>query len=315
MTVTQILKKIGMAILIIFTITTIVFFLAKLIPGSPYGSVDKLSEERLNQLNEAYGFNKPVGEQYLIWLQNAVKGDFGDRIFYGTPVVQYEQSKAVNSLTIGFFAVIIGVIGGIFLGLIAGIKQNKFIDNVIVLFMIIISSLPMLVLAPVIQNIFKELNIQSGEQIIPISYSSDNQASLIAPIITLAVPIIVLMTRYTRAETIQYANSTFVQFAKAKGLKNDSIIFEQILPNTLVSTLTFLPGLIMYMLVGSFVVEIVFSVDGLASETVFATANAEYYAIVYLTLIFASISAFSYLLTDVLYSFVDPRIRVGGSHE
>lgn len=311
----QVLKKIGMAFLIVFVITTIVFFLAKLIPGSPYGSLDKLSNERLTQLNEAYGFDKPVYEQYFRWLGNAFRGDFGDRIFFNTPVVQYEQSKVMNSFTIGFFAVIIGVIIGIFFGLIAGIKQNKLMDNFIVLFIIIISSLPMLVLAPVIQNGFKSINIQMGEQIIPTSFSSDNNASLIAPIITLAVPIIVLMTRYTRAETIQHANSTFVQFAKAKGLKKDSIVFEQILPNTLVSTLTFLPGLIMYMLVGSFVVEVIFSVDGLSSEMVQATANAEYFAIVYLTMIFATISAFSYLLTDILYSFVDPRIRIGGKHE
>ncbi len=311
----QVLKKIGMAFLIVFVITTIVFFLAKLIPGSPYGSLDKLSNERLTQLNEAYGFDKPIYEQYFRWLGNAFRGDFGDRIFFNTPVVQYEQSKVMNSFTIGFFAVVIGVIVGIFFGLIAGIKQNKLMDNFIVLFIIIISSLPMLVLAPVIQNGFKSINIQMGEQIIPTSFSSDNNASLIAPIITLAVPIIVLMTRYTRAETIQHANSTFVQFAKAKGLKKDSIVFEQILPNTLVSTLTFLPGLIMYMLVGSFVVEVIFSVDGLASEMVEATANAEYFAIAYLTMIFATISAFSYLLTDILYSFVDPRIRIGGKHE
>lgn len=308
------LKKLLQTILVIFTATTVVFFLAKQIPSTPFGNLEKLTDDQLNRLNEAYGFNAPVIEQYFNWIKDALQGQFGYNIADNKPVQEFVLPKMVTSLRIGLIGVGLGMLMGIVLGLTAGINQNKIIDNIIVIFIIIVSSMPIIILAPVVQNFFKDIKID-GQQLFPISYNSDNPASFIAPIVTMSIPIMVMMARYTRAETVQYTNSTFVEFAKAKGMTSDVILFENILPNTLVSIITFIPGLVLYMLAGSFVIETVFSIPGLGDELIKATSNAEYYTITFLTMIYVSVQAFSYLFTDVLYSYVDPRIRVGGSDE
>ncbi|MDY0394333.1 ABC transporter permease [Virgibacillus halophilus] len=302
-----VLQRILYMVITLFIIASITFFLMKFLPGTPFQNEEKLSEEQVQILNEKYGLDKPIPVQYANYLANIVKGDLGVSFqFDNQPVTDLLINRMGPSLQLGFQAMFIGTIIGIFLGVIAAMFQNTWIDYGSTFLAVLGKSIPSFVFAALLQYY-----IGVKLQWLPVA-SWDGFSSSIMPTIALAIFPIATAARFMRTELIEVLGSDYIQLAKAKGNSRMEVSIKHAVRNALIPIITVLGPMAVGLMTGSMVVEQIFAIPGIGEQFVKSIQTNDFPIIMGTTIFFAFLLTVIILIVDILYGIIDPRIRLAG---
>ncbi|MCD9070398.1 oligopeptide ABC transporter permease [Staphylococcus chromogenes] len=300
------LKRLLYMAISLFIIITITFFLMKLMPGSPFND-EKLSEEQKTMLNEKYGLNDPLPIQYGNYMANVVKGDFGNSFQYDNqPVWDLIKPRLVPSFQMGLFSMVIGVIVGLFLGVIAATRQNTWVDYLATFISVIAISVPSFVLAVLLQYVFAV-----RLQWFPVA-GWEGISTAILPSLALSAVVIATVARYIRAEMIEVLSSDYILLARAKGNSTSRVLYGHALRNALIPVITILVPMLASILTGTLTIENIFGVPGLGDQFVRSITTNDFSVIMAITLLFSTLFIVSIFIVDILYGLIDPRIRLQG---
>ncbi|UTH14446.1 oligopeptide ABC transporter permease [Macrococcus equipercicus] len=305
------LRRLGYMAITLFIITTVTFFLMNLLPGTPYND-EKLSPAQKEIVNEKYGLNDPIGVQYVDYLKKIATGDFGISFQYDNrPVTDIIGPRLGPSAEIGLYAMIIGIIAGILLGVIAAVKQNTWVDYIATLFSVLAISVPSFVLAVLLQYY---LTVKWQLFNLPVA-GWDGFSYAILPSIALSASVIATVARYIRSEMIEVLSSDYITLAKAKGNTTRRVLFGHALRNALIPIITLIGPMAVAILTGALTIENIFSIPGLGDQFVLSIRTNDYPVIMALTLLVSFLFIAVLFIVDVLYGIIDPRIRVQGGRD
>ena len=286
----------------------VTFLVMHLTPGSPLDPVaegaNPLSPEAQQNLARHYGLDKPLHQQFLIFVGKAVRGDFGQSFVYKTRTVsEILVATFPVSLLLGVMALVLAVLGGLTLGILAAVHQNRGWDYVSVSLATFGVAVPNFVLAVFAIILFSF--------VIPLFPTGgwDSPRNWVLPTITLALAPMGVIARYTRASMLDVIRSDYTLTARAKGLAEAPVIFKHALKNALIPVVTLLGPLVAAIGTGSFFVEAIFRVPGMGRFFVESMTGRDYPMIMGVVLIFGAFVAVMNLLVDLVYGALDPRIR------
>ena len=296
-------KRLLMALLTIFLVIAITFFVMHAIPASPFSSEKAKSDAVIAALEAKYGFDKPVPVQFLNYLKNILKGDFGlSTGWVGNTVIELIMGGFSYSARIGFTAAVLALGLGVVLGSIAALQRGKALDKVIQVVTTALVSMPSFVMATILLLVF---SLQLGW--LP---SLGNQpGGLILPIISLSLYPMAYTTRLQRSSMLDVLGQDYIRTARAKGVKNSKVIFKHALKNTLTPVITYAGPMMAYILTGSMVVENIFSVPGLGKYFVNSINELDYTMVLGLVVFEAAVVVAANFIVDLIYAAIDPRIR------
>jgi oligopeptide transport system permease protein len=298
-----IIKRVLLAILTVFIIAAITFFAMNAIPGGPFASEKAPSPEVQKALEERYNLDKPVGEQFIIYLKNFLQGDLGVSLKTGRSISTVIGESFPISARLGGMAALIATVIGLILGSIAALKRNSFIDRIIVFVTTLFTAVPSFVLATMLLYIFcMALNW------VPV-YDA-NKTHYVLPVIALSLYPMAYITRLTKTSMLDALGQDYVRTANAKGVAMWKVIFKHALRNAVIPVITYVGPMLAYILTGSLVVENIFNIGGLGSKFVSSITNRDYTMIMGTTIFLSVIMVTMNLITDIVYSIVDPRIKL-----
>lgn len=301
-----ILKRIFYAILTLFVIATVTFVIMKALPGDPFHD-PKMKPEVKAALMEKYALDRPVIEQYGIYMKNLLHGDLGTSIKYpGRSVTKIIKESFPKSYALGWRAVLFATIFGILFGILAALNHQKPIDFIVILIAIIGVSVPNIVMGPFLSYTF---GVKLGW--LPVTVN-ESYKSLILPSFTLGLGTLAFISRMMRSTTLEVMSQDYMHTAKAKGLSKPEIVWRHIIRNAIMPVVTVLGPLFAAVITGSIVVEKVFAVAGLGEYFVSTILEQDYSMIMGITIFYAILIIASLLLVDIAYGFIDPRLRVSG---
>lgn len=291
----------------LFVIVSATWGLSKALPGTPFAD-DKLTPQTREVLFEKYGLNDPLPVQYARYMINVAEGDLGNSFYFESrPVTQVIMEQAPISAFIGFQAIFFGVFPGIILGVVAALRHNSLMDYATTIVAILGISVPSFVLGPILQYW-----LGYKLEIFPIAWNpfDPSWSQSILPSFCLAVFVIAIIARYIRAEMLEVLGQDYVTLAKAKGLSRVAVVVRHVLRNSLIPLITVLLPLIVGLVTGSIIVENIFAVPGIGDLFVRCILVNDYAVILGTTIFFAVFFILAYLVQDILYAIIDPRIRV-----
>lgn len=301
------LKRFGYMLLSLFIITTATFFMMHSIPGNPLGELAKqLPQQTIELYEEAYGLNKPVTEQYGIFLKNLVtEGDLGASIRYpGRSVTNTITETAPISARLGFQALAVGIPIGILFGIIAALFRGKAPDYIVSVLAIVGITIPVFVLASIFQYLFAV-----KLQWVPTSgYGRPIQTIL--PTLAMCFGSIATYARYLRSNILEVLGQDYILTAEAKGVSRFSVVVKHVLRNAILPAITIIGPQVAAIFTGSFIVERMFNIPGLGFYYVNSIQMHDYPMIIGTTVFYAALFIFSQFVVDLLYGVVDPRIRL-----
>ncbi len=303
-TVKFVLRRLLMSVVMIFLLVTISFFLVKMIPGSPFTS-EKMQAGNKEALYKYYGLDKPVLEQYFIYLGNLLNGDLG--ISYKIRAASVNKIIAdafPYSLDLGLRAIAFALTAGLLLGVIAAYRRGKAMDTLTMLLAIIGTSVPSFIVGFFVQYLFA---VQL--KWFPVA-RYDGFANTVLPTFALGLGMLATIAKYTRTSMLEVISSDFVKTANAKGLSKPRIIVVHQLRNALMPIVTLLGPMVAAVITGTFVVENVFAIPGLGRHYVTSVQNLDYTLIIGLTIFFAVFLVAMNLMVDIVYALIDPRIKL-----
>ena len=274
-----IVKRVLLAILSILIVSAITFFVMNAIPGGPFNKEKATSKEAQQVLEERYNLDKPVPEQYVLYMNNLLHGDWGVSLHSGRDIWGELTSKFKVSAKLGGMAALVAVVMGLVLGSIAALTRNRLPDRLIVFFTTLGTAMPSFVLATLLLLVFC---LKLGW--FPV-WSSSNP-NYVLPIIALSIYPMAYITRLTKTSMLDALNQDYIRTARAKGV----------------------PPLRAFLPTGSMVVENIFTIGGLGTSFVTSITNRDYTMIMATTIFLAILMVVANLLTDIAYKFVDPRI-------
>ena len=297
-------KRLAASLLTIWVVITLTFFLMRLMPGGPFDS-DKLTPQVRANMEAKYGMDKPLSEQYFIYMNNLIHGDLGESmIFKGRGVTETIKTSFPASAKVGLCSVATSIIVGISLGIIAALKRNTWADTTIVFLVTLGITIPSFVISAVlIYFLAVELGLLP-----PTGFSS--WKNYIMPVIALSMSSMAFITRLTRNKLLDVLKSDYIRTAKAKGLSKRKIVLKHALRNSLIPIVTYVGPLIASILTGSFIVEQIFAIPGLGNEFVQSVTNRDYSMLLGVTVFYCTMLIIFNLLVDILYVVIDPRIKL-----
>ena len=302
-----ILKRLVYGFLTFLIIMTLTFFLMHSIPGGPFDgdSLTKLPPEVQANLMEKFGLDKPLGEQYLVYMNNLFHGELGVSISYSPRTVKsIIVSEIPVTATLAFTSVSVTIVIGVLYGIVAALKQGKWQDQVAKVVTTLGITIPSFVMCTLLIYVFAV-----KLRVLP-TMGFDGPRNLILPATALSFGSIATLSRLTRSSLLDVVRQDYIRTAKAKGLKNSIVIFKHALKNSLLPVVTYLGPLVTALLTGSFVVEKIFAIPGIGREMVSAIGDRDYTMILGLTAIFSIIMITSYLVVDIMYALIDPRVKL-----
>ena len=303
-------KRIFYLLLTLFIVVTVTFFLMKLMPGTPLTNEAKLSPSERYMVLKQYGLDKPVWQQYISYLVNAVQGNFGTSFqFSDQPVSYLISSRMGPSLLLGAQAMVVGVIAGIVVGAIGAIKKSTWVDTSTTIISILGISIPSFVFSVLLQYV-----IALQWRALPIA-GWNGFAYTILPTLALAAMPLAESARFVRTEMVDVLSSDYIELARAKGLSKFGIIYHHALRNSLIPLVTIIGPLAVNIMTGSLVVENIFAIPGIGEQFVNSVLTNDYPTIMGLTVMYCFLLCVVLLITDIVYGIIDPRIRVAGGRE
>ena len=300
-----ILKRVGISLITLWVVITLTFFLLRLLPGGPFLGERNIPEAIRKNLEVKYGLDKPLFEQYVIYLKDLIKGDMGPSMKYtGRDVDEIINYSFPSSAKLGAVAVVLSLVLGVVLGIIAALNHNRWPDSICMVLATLGVTIPSFVLATVLMYIFG-----IKYQILPIT-GLDNWKNYILPVLALSGYSIAFISRLARSKLLEVMKSDYIRTARANGVNERSIIIKHALRNTLIPIVTYLGPLIAGILTGSFVVEKIFAIPGLGREFVTTITNRDYTVVMGVTVFYSALLIICNLIVDILYVVIDPRIKL-----
>jgi peptide/nickel transport system permease protein len=315
-----IIRRLLYAIPTLIGISIITFAIARLAPGDPirlftFGIRD-FTEADYQQLLHRYGLDKPMPLQYIDWITNAVRGNFGESLIYHRESFAMLLERVPNTLVLAGAALLLQLVIGVPLGVLAAFKRGTWVDGAIRVFGVAGHAVPAFWLGLVLIIVFAvQLRWLPSLGMLTVGHDQwdilDRLKHLILPAFVLALTGIANYSRILRTETLDVLAQDFVRTAHAKGLRERTVVFTHALRNALIPVVTALGGVLAALVGGALVIEQVFSWPGVGQFT-FQAAIAKDYPIVQAGVMFTStLLVISYLLRDLTYAIVDPRIKAG----
>ena len=300
-----ILKRIGLAILTVWVVITVTFFVMRAVPGGPFASEKALSAAAQAALEAKYGLDKPLMEQYFTYLKDIVTDlNFGPSLTQrGRDVIDIIGDGMKTSVKLGLIAAFSALAVGVVLGSVAALRRNKIIDKVIMVITTAFVSMPSFIMGSLLLVVFAiKLTIFPA--------NGTEEGGLILPIITLALYPMAYITRLTRSSMLDVLGQDYIRTARAKGVSGRKIIFGHALKNSLIPVITYFGPMLAYIVTGSLVVEQIFAVPGIGRAFVNSITGRDYPLIMGTTIVLATLIVVMNLISDILYKVVDPRITL-----
>ena len=304
-TLFYVLKRIGLAILTIWVVITITFFVMHAVPGGPFVG-EKATTPAVQAAMEAkYVLDKPVLEQYFTYLGDIVlRFDFGPSLKQrGRQVIDIIADGMKVSAKLGLIAAFGALVVGIVLGAVAALRRNKVIDKVIMVITTAFVSMPSFIAGALLLTIFAV-----SLHLLPANGAQKN--GLILPVVTLGLYPMAYITRLTRSSMLDVLGQDYIRTARAKGVPGFKVIFGHALKNSLIPVITYFGPMLAYIVTGSIVVEQIFAVPGIGRAFVNSITGRDYPLIMGTTIILACLIIIMNLVSDLLYKIVDPRIEL-----
>ena len=304
-TLWYILKRIALALLTVWVVITVTFFVMRAVPGGPFLGEKAISEAAQAALEAKYGLDKPLFEQYVTYLKDVVtEFDFGPSLkLRGRQVMDIITDGMTVSVKLGLTAAGIALAIGVVLGSVAALRRNKIIDKVIMVFTTACISMPSFIMGTLLLLVFSlELAL--------VPANGETSKGLILPIITLSLSPMANITRLTRSSMLDVLGQDYIRTARAKGVSQAKIIFGHALKNSLIPVITYFGPMLAYIVTGSLVVEQIFAVPGIGRYFVSSITGRDYPLIMGTTIVLASLIVIMNLLSDIMYKVVDPRINL-----
>ena len=304
-TLVYIAKRLILALLTVWVVITVTFFVMRAVPGGPFQAEKAITEEAKAALEAKYGLDKPLFEQYVTYLKDIVtKFDFGPSLKQrGLNVIDIIGDGMKTSAKLGLVAAFSALVVGVVLGSVAALRRNKLIDRVIMVITTAFVSMPSFIMGSLLLLIFT-VNLKW------LPANGAEAGGLVLPIITLALYPTAYITRLTRSSMLDVLGQDYIRTAKAKGVSGVKIIFGHALKNSLIPVLTYFGPMLAYIVTGSLVVEQIFAVPGIGRAFVNSITNRDYPLIMGTTIVLAALIVVMNLVGDILYKVVDPRITL-----
>ena len=298
-------KRLILSLLTVWVVITVTFFVMHAVPGDPFTSEKALPQAAKDRLEEKFGLDKPLHEQYLNYLKDVTtKFDFGPSLKKDGMMVQDIITDGLKtSAKLGLIAAGIAVVIGIVLGSVAALRRNKFIDRAIMVVTTAFVSIPSFIMGTLLLYVFAV-----AFNLVPANGASAK--GLILPVITLSLSPMAHITRLTRSSMLDVLGQDYIRTAKAKGVSGVKIIFGHALKNSLIPVITYLGPMLAYIVTGSLVVEQIFAVPGIGRSFVSSITNRDYTLIMGTTIVLATLIVVMNLIGDIMYKVVDPRINL-----
>ena len=305
-TLLYIIKRLALAVLTVWIVITITFFATRAIPGDPFAREGKsLPPKALAAMQEKFGLNKPVGEQYVDYLADIVTDlDFGPSLKQnGRDVTDIIADGMKTSIKLGLIAAAVAVIFGVLFGSIAALNRNKFVDKLIMVITTAFVSMPSFIVGTILLLVFSEV-------LRWFPANGTTTSGLVLPVITLAMYPMAYITRLTRSSMLDVLGQDYIRTARAKGVSGTKVIFGHALKNSLIPVITYMGPMLAYIVTGSLVVEQIFAVPGIGRAFVSSIQNRDYPLIMGTTVVLATLIVVMNLVSDIMYKVVDPRITL-----
>ena len=298
------LKRIAILLVTLWVVVTLSFFLMQVMPGSPFNN-PKLTNDMIAVMNKQYGLDKPVWQQYLQYLWNVLHGDLGTSYQSANqPVSMMISQRLAVSAQLGIQTLVVGVLAGLFVGAVSARNKNNWIDNILSVLSTLGISVPSFIIGLLLLDY---LGFKWG--VLPLSgWGSFSQTIL--PTLALAIPVFAQVTRFFRSEMIETMNTDYIQLARAKGLTTRQISNRHAYRNSMIPILTLIGPMAANILTGSALIEQIFSIPGIGQQFVTSIPTKDYPVIMGTTIVYAVMLMVAILLTDIITSFVDPRVRL-----
>lgn len=298
-------KRVIMAIITILVVATLTFFLMNAVPGGPYEAEKAISPQAKAALEAKFGLDKPLFEQYLTYMKNIFKGDFGPSLKQrGREVIDIILDKFPVSASIGGISVLVALVVGVPVGCFTAFKRGKFSDKLIMVLATIGIAVPSFVVCTVTMYFFT-----NKWNILP-SIGDMTWQRYVLPVFALAFYPTAYIARLMRSSMLDVLGQDYMRTAKAKGLSQTVSLFKHALRNAILPVVTYVGPMMAYTLTGSFVVEKIFTIPGLGREFVSSITNRDYMMIMGTTIFLATLMVVMNVVVDIVYKIIDPRIQL-----
>ena len=299
------LKRVVMAILTIWIVITVTFFVMRAVPGGPFMAEKAVSEAAQKALEAKYGLDKPVMEQYFTYLKDILtKFDFGPSIkLRGRMVIDVIADGMRTSAKLGVCAAGIALVAGVVLGAAAALQRNKFTDKLIMVMTTAFISMPSFIIDSLMVLV---LSVKLGW----FPANGETAKGLVLPVIALSLSPMANITRLTRSSMLDVLGQDYIRTAQAKGVPPVKVIFGHALKNSVIPVITYVGPMLAFIVTGSLVIEQVFAVPGIGRAFVSSITGRDYPLIMGTTIVLAMLIVIMNLVSDILYKLVDPRINL-----
>lgn len=298
-------KRIVLAVVTIWAVATITFFLMNLVPGGPFLSEKAISPQATAALEAKYGLDKPLMQRYFTYITDAARGDFGDSLKQrGRTVMSIIMTKFPVSARVGGISVLVALLLGVPLGCIAALKRGKFLDSFISVVSTCGIAVPSFVICTVLMYF---LGVKMNW--LP-TMGLESPKHFIMPVIALSFYPTAYIMRLMRSSMLDVLGQDYMRTARAKGLAGGVILFKHALRNAILPVVTYVGPMLAYTITGSFVVEKIFVIPGLGGEFIKAINGRDYTLIMGTTIFLATLIIIMNVLVDIVYKIVDPRIKL-----
>lgn len=300
-----IIKRTGMALLTIWIVATLTFFVMNLVPGGPFLSEKAISPEATAALEAKYGLDKPLIEQYFTYMKDALHGDFGDSLKQrGRTVAEIITSKFPISAKLGGLAVLVSLLIGVPLGCVSAFNRGKWLDKLIIVIATCGIAVPSFVVCTILMYVF---GMELGW--FP-TFGLNTPLHYVMPVMALSFYPTAYITRLMRSSMLDVLGQDYMRTAKAKGLSQFVSLFKHALRNAILPVVTYVGPMMAYTISGSFIVEKIFTIPGLGGEFIGSITARDYTIIMGTTIFLATLMVIVNLLVDILYTIIDPRIKL-----
>jgi peptide/nickel transport system permease protein len=314
---TFIIKRLIHAVIVLIIVSVGIFIAIRILPGDPIlllitrNQQDEYTQEQLDQLRHEHGLDRPLVIQYIDWIGNVAHGDFGTSIMYNTPVMNEVKRRIPITLNLSLPAFLISMMIGIPAGVLCAIRRSKPIDTIVTTLANLGITIPSFwlgfILIYILSLQFKLLPVMGYTP--PFTNLLLNLKQLIMPVLCLAIPPIASMTRQTRSSMLDVIRQDYIRTAWSKGLKERAVIIRHALKNGLIPVLTLSGMGLGHIIGGSVIIESVFNIPGMGRLAATAVNSQDYPYVQCILFIIAVMVLLTNLLVDILYGWLDPRIK------
>ncbi len=311
-----IMKKLIISLITLWVLVTITFFLMHMLPGDPFLGEKAISEATKEALYAKYGLDKPLVIQYLTYLGNALRGDFGESLVYsGQPVMKILMSAFPYSFELGLYSLLFAGLAGIISGIFSALHNGDKKDAIAMFIAAIGISVPSFILGSLLQyylaiKLSNWSAVHFGYQLFAVE-GWENAAQKIIPVFVLGFGELAVISRMTKASFLDVIGQDYIKTAKACGLSKFQIIKNHMLRNGIMPVITVLGPMAASILTGAFVVENIFNIPGLGKHFINSIQAQDYTMIAGTTILYGSFLIAANLLVDIAYIFIDPGIKLG----